>query len=90
MSKFIERQFKAAIEAYTEQSVSEVKFHEDPVVAGTWAARATLAEGEVDFLLIAAEVPGGWQAEPSVLAMHLDECQFTAWPPQVHRPRMFY
>ncbi len=59
MSKFIEQRFKAAIECYTEQKVLSCEFFQDPKVAGTWAARATVVglDRPADFIIVSSQVP---------------------------------
>ncbi|CAB4190051.1 hypothetical protein UFOVP1196_28 [uncultured Caudovirales phage] len=64
-----------AIEAYTERTVKTLECHPDPKVPGTYAFRATMAEGDVmGFLTIGVPLQ-------KVTDEDLEEIEIDTWPP---------
>ncbi len=78
---------KSGIETYTGRPVMDLKRHDDPVVEGAVALRATMKGGETIDFLVSANV--GELKTPDSVADVLEECEFTTWPPRSGRPRFF-
>jgi hypothetical protein len=76
-----------AIKDYTGLSVIALEVYHDPVVEGTWAVQATVANdantpretGTVQFLLTGFTT--GVRSLLEVTDTDLEEVEFTAWPP---------
>lgn len=77
----MEQLLKQGVEIYTGRNVTCIEVHRDPKVPHCYAMRAWLDEEEkVDFLL-----QSGWKKELALpeeaIADHLEEAEFTTWPP---------
>ena len=91
MAKMTDK-MKAGLEAYSGRKVQSIKVHADPVVDGTWAARAVMNEGDtVDFIVVGRDLPDTWaKATGEEVAELIEEAQFSEWPPKAGPPRFFW
>lgn len=80
---------KAGIEEYTGRKAASIQVFADPVVEGTWRARAVMEKGDtIDFFVVGRDLPKGWsKATAEEIAELVEECQFKSWPPPVGAPR---
>jgi hypothetical protein len=72
----------AGVACYIGEDPVKVDFTKDHVVAGTWAVRATMSFGQVDFLLDGFAEGALARALPEESARELAEVEFTCWPPR--------
>jgi hypothetical protein len=76
---------KSSIESYTERKVKSLKVHADEKVAGAYAMRATMSDGDtIDFLLQANPFRSS-RVSPEALAEELEEAEWKSWPPKAGR-----
>jgi hypothetical protein len=82
---------KNGLAAYTGREVASIKTFPDPKVEGTWAARATMADGAtIDFLVVENHMEKSiGRSTPDELAEAIEETQFDTWPPKVGKIRFF-
>lgn len=90
MSK-ISDSLKAALAVYAGRPVASIKVSPDPKVNGTFAARASMVDGDtVDFLVVGSSLDRGVaRSTPEEVAEAIEECQFEAWPPPAGKLRFF-
>ena len=71
--------FKNAIESYTGSSISKVEVVQDPQVSDTYAVRGYCSDGYIqDYLLV--HINSNMTIDE--LTNHIEECEFTTWPPK--------
>ena len=87
----IKDSLKAGIETYSGRKVNDIKLFADPVVAGTYAIRATFKDRtRNDFLVIGShmEKPIA-KSSPDEVAEYLEEIECETWPPAVGEMKFF-
>lgn len=90
--KSISDVMQAGLEEYTGRKVRSIKVRQDPKVAGTWAARAVMADDgqQIDFFCVGNHMPKPVrESSPAEIAEAIEECQFSKWPPPVGPVRFF-
>lgn len=75
---------KEALSEYLGEPVDQVKMHEDPKVAGTWAFQACVFGGWQGFLAIHANEA---KDAKDLAENYLEEAEFTEWPPKSGEPK---
>lgn len=90
--KSISKVMQDGLEEYTGRKVKSIKVRQDPLVAGTWAARAVMADDDqqIDFFCVGNHMPKSVsQCTPEELTEYIEECEFSSWPPPIGPIRFF-
>lgn len=82
---------KNGLAAYTGREVASIKTFPDPKVADTWAARATMTDGDtIDFMVVGNHMEKHIRdCTPDEVAEAIEETQYTEWPPTVGKIKFF-